>query len=133
MIDHVNEERGLSIVTCKFGIDGEGGFLKLCLSIQAPYQLNSEDVLPRRHTFKEGIASKKISDSGVNKLLIIGIVPGCKETYNKLKMLCSAININDVNGVYAVDLKVANILCGIGCHSSTYPCTWCFAHKDKLD
>lgn len=134
-IEFVSSKRGSMMFNCKFGIDGGGGFLKLCLSLQSPHQMHVEsNNTPQRLAYKEGIVSKKFLDSGVKKLFILGLVPGCQETYKNINMLCSKINMLDIdNAVFAVDLKVANLLCGIGTHSSLYPCTWCFASKNKLD
>ena len=121
----------MSTVNCKFCCDAGQGSLKLCLSIQSPYRKNSDDS-PRRHIYEEGIVPKTFADSGVKKLIVIEIAPDCKEIYNNIKILFESIDIQNVNGVYASDLKLANLLCGLGPYSSTFPCTWCFAHRDKI-
>lgn len=92
LIEFVTKKRGLSIFNCVFGIDGGGGFLKLCLTIQSPPEMDSDNV-PCRQTYDDGIVAKRFCDAGVKKLLIIGIVSACKETYNNINMLCSDIYI----------------------------------------
>jgi len=53
--------------------------------------------------------------------------------YENVFQLWTALGIQRFVGTIAVDLKLANILCGIMAHSSMFPCTWCYARKDKLN
>ena len=49
-----------------------------------------------------------------------------------MQQLFSELNISPFNGTIATDLKLANILVGIMAHSSTYPCTYCYAKSNEL-
>lgn len=132
-IESVKEKRGVNEVHLKFGIDGGGNFLKLSLSIQSIHHDAPES---GRMKYKQGVASKQFRDSGVKKLFIIGATESTQENYTNVAQLWSAIDINTslnkFNGTIATDLKLANILSGIMAHSSSYPCTYCFAEKGNL-
>lgn len=124
-IEVVVQERNIRDYHLKFGLDGGGKVLKLCLSIQETSpSLDSEKV-------------KGFKDSGVKKLFIIGIVESAIENYHNVKSLWDKLNINkflsqQMDGTVTTDLKLANILCGLMSHSASYPCTWCIAAKAKL-
>lgn len=133
LIEHIKERRGVSEVNLKVGIDGGGGFLKLCLSLQSPYQTNSDVLNLNEPSYETCKIAKKFHDSGVKKLLILAIAPSCQETYNNINSLHKAIELHNIDATLAIDLKVANLIVGIMSHSCMYPCTWCFAHKDHLD
>ena len=60
-------------VHLKFGIDGGGGFLKICLSIQLLNENGIENNSRKRQTYDEGVTAKKMKDSGVKKLFFIGL------------------------------------------------------------
>jgi hypothetical protein len=131
LIQYVKQERQSSEVHLKFGIDGGGGFLKICLSIQSTN--NNEKSGSCRQKYEEGIAAKRFKDTGVKKIFILGLAQSSQENYENVSKLWSVINVNDFDGTIATDLKLANILVGIMSHSSLFPCTWCYAMKDKLD
>lgn len=48
-------------------------------------------------------------------------------------MLWSLLNIEDFQGTTATDLKLANILVGIGSRASTYPFLSCTTMKNELN
>lgn len=52
----------------KFGVDGGGGFLKVCLSIQTIEGDDNESIDGSRLKYKDGAASERFLDSGVKKL-----------------------------------------------------------------
>ncbi|CAH0555135.1 unnamed protein product [Brassicogethes aeneus] len=130
LIQFIKEKRSLSQYHLKFGIDGGGGFLKICLSIQSTVE--NEDSRKCKQKFEDGICAKRFKDSGVNKLIILALAPSSQENYENVSQLWSEININNFKGTIATDLKLANILVGIMSHSSNYPCTWCYASKNNL-
>ena len=53
----------------KFGIDGGGGFLKFCLSVQSVDKLNCGSDIPLRQSYNEGVRAKKFKDAGVKKVI----------------------------------------------------------------
>lgn len=136
LIEHVINKRSLNEVQLdlKFGIDGGGGFLKVCVSIQCfEHELDSAQRNIKRQRYQEGLSAKKFKDSGVKKILLIGLVPQMQENYDNIVKLWSLLKINDLKGTIATDLKLANILTGIMSHASSFPCTWCIAPKNQLD
>lgn len=131
-MEFVRQKREVSATEThlKFGMDGGGGFLKICLSVQSTERDTSSDY--KRRKYFDGIFSKRFRHSGVKKIFILALAEGAQENYENVSKLWSALDLNKFVGTIAVDLKLANILCGIMAHSSLYPCTWCFARKDKL-
>ena len=58
-----------------------------------------------------------------------------QENYYNLNKIWQKLNLNDLlkdDATISTDLKLANLICGIGTHASTFPCTWCTAEKNKL-
>ena len=129
-IEHVKEVREVSESLLKIGIDGGGGFLKICLSVQSTENAKPET---KRSRYEDGIASKRFKDSGEKKLFLLAISSGSQENYENVAKLWTMLNIHAFDGTIATDLKLANILVGIMAHSSSHPCTWCFAKKDELN
>lgn len=136
LIKFVKISRNLqSKIYIKFGIDGGGGFLKVCLSILSEETNDKiiESKKSNRQTYSEGVAAKKFKDSGVKKLFLIGVAESVQENYDNVGMLWSLMNIRQFQeATISTDLKLANILTGLMAHSSVYPCTWCTADKDNL-
>lgn len=110
----------------KFGIDGGGGFLKICLSIQTNVNQSHNKNLRQKNEY--GIYAKKFKDSGVNKLLILALAPNSLENYKNVQFE-SALSINQLRGTMTTDLKLTNILVDIMSHSCIYPCTWVHCKK----
>lgn len=111
-------------VMIKISIDGGGGFLKICLSI-----FDKDDPT----SISDGALSKKFMESGVKKIIIIGIVPDIPENYVNVKRLwlnCGAEKLNHYT--IATDLKLCNILLGMMSHSSCHPCPWCDIKKEVI-
>lgn len=125
-IDYVVKDRNLKDYYLKFGIDGGGKFLKICLSIQ--------DTSGHKDSDK---SKSNFKDSGVKKLFILAIAQSTQENYHNVKLLWDKLNINkflseQMDGTVTTDLKLANILFGLMSHSASYPCTWCVARKGNL-
>lgn len=125
----VQEKREQGHIHLKFGIDGGGGFLKITLSLQNVIQRSNRTL---RQKYNDGIASKKFSDAGVKKLILVGVVPCAQENYPNVSTLWKLLKINDFKGTIATDMKLANILAGLMGHSSCNPCAYCTATKDYL-
>jgi hypothetical protein len=51
--------------------------------------------------------------------------PHLKENYTDIKKALKLIDYDNHGWPVIADLKLLNILCGIGCHSSTNPCLFC--------
>jgi len=138
-IIYCNDVEGLIASTCsargidmseaniKIGIDGGGGFMKICLNIFTDD--SSNDAHPRRKTPNE-----ILNNSSVKKLIIIAISPDVKETYHNVKKILELLEIDLMafEYTYALDLKLANIIAGIQAHGATYPCLWCECPKAKF-
>ena len=108
----LNEEN----VFVRVGLDGGGGFLKVCLSLFDLTASPSKNVL-----------AKKFKDSGVKKVIIIGITPNVPENYVNVKKVWLSIGLQSMQKSFtiATDLKLCNILLGLMSHSSMHPCCWC--------
>lgn len=129
LVEFLCQKRGLNADTASFkiGIDGGGGFLKVCLNI---YENNSSEMDAHRC----GLLKKGTSNTSVKKLIILAIAPKVKETYGNLRFILNMLNIKEVDFVFftAVDLKMGNILAGIQSHSSTHPCMYCECPKHEF-
>lgn len=132
LIEFIKEKRNVSNVRLKFGIDGGGGSLKICMSIQSD-ESELEPSPKKRQKYSEEVASKSFQDSGVKKLIILGLVQNVQESYGNVKDLWSDIGIDSKHGKVAADLKLCNIMAGIMPASSSYPCTWCEVPKGSLE
>lgn len=86
-------------------------------------------------------------DSGVEKLLLAAKVEKLEESHESVRVLFNLIKLSNVKGrvlgpddkllcqgfVLSADHKLINLALGLMSHSSTYPCSWCDAHKNSLD
>lgn len=127
-IEFVLKSREIMDYHLKFGLDGGGKFLKLCLSIQSTA---TADIIRN----SGGRAVQRFKDSGVKKLFILAISPSTQENRHNVKLLWDKLGINKFlsYGTITVDLKLANMLVGIMGHSASYPCPWCVSRKANLD
>ena len=98
------------MIIISVGIDGGGGFLKICMSI---FDIN--DPFPHAQS---GLA-KKFIESGVKRVFLIGIVPDVPDNYVNVKRLWvnSGLESLDKRFTVATDLKLCNILLGMMSHS----------------
>lgn len=116
------------------GIDGGGGFLKLCLSLCNPTQPDLEHQENKRSKLSDGVAQKKLKDTSVKKLFILAIVQDLQENYHNVLTLWTLLQLTSSLYTFAImDLKLANIMIGLMSHSCAHPCTWCNISKDRLD
>ena len=108
----------------RVGIDGGGGFFKVCLSV-----FDKDDPFPHI----ESNLSRKFKESGVKKVFILALVPGIQENYVNVKRIWVNLCLHRLQKyTIAADLKLCNILLGMMSHSSCHPCCWCDATKDNL-
>ncbi len=129
LINFVIKERGFSGHRLKLGLDGGGGFLKATLNVieQAPFSPPSSPVAKKAPS----LGGDRFLDTGVKKLFIVGIAQGVPESYENMKLLLQQLSITP-SFCTSTDLKLSNIIVGLGLHSSSCPCTWCEAHKDDF-
>jgi len=111
----------------KLGMDGGGGFFKICISLVDLDSSISPEMKKRKLAFHQHSLS-----TSVKKLFIVSIVEDVTESHANIGSLLKNLNLEKVNLVVACDLKVANILCGIQSHSSMHPCCFCDVSKDNL-
>lgn len=131
-IDYVICTRNVTEPHLKFGTDGGGKFLKICLSFQSSKIVENEARVSRKEQ------AENFKNSGVKKLFMLAIVQSTQENYNNIKILWDRLNINQFlsaerNGTITMDLKLANIICGLMNHASTHPCTWCVSKKNNFE
>lgn len=92
-------------VLIKVGVDGGGGSLKVCLSIQEYSQTKNGP-----------------KDSGINKLFILAVAFGADEKYEILKLIFEKINLQSLLScffekfVFVGDLKIVNLILGKNCY-----------------
>ena len=132
LISKVEETRNKSYSFVKIGLDGGGGFFKVCLTL---HNVSDNKHMAKRQTYADGVAAKKMADTGVQKLFIIGMVPDIPENYENVISVWSKLLIEGIHQKYTVatDLKLANIMIGLMSHTSLHPCTWCDVEKDRLE
>lgn len=132
LIDDVKEVRKVDEALIKIGADSGGNFLKITLSIQS---LDDELIHlneTKRQKYNDAVDLKRFKDSGVNKLFLIGLTEFSEENHHNISVLWNLLQLKDFEGKITADLKLLNIFIGLMTHSSSYPCTWCIAHKDDL-
>lgn len=119
---HIKEERGIKEdvdVQQKIGIDGGGGFFKVCLNIIKKDKADDVKSPPKK--------KPAYKDGGVKKLLIIGIVQEISETYYNAKTILKLLGIEKIDFVIATDYKLCNILLGLSPHGAKHRCPYCIA------
>ena len=82
LIDKVIAERNLPAddALVRVGIDGGGGFLKICVSIFDIHNQHS--------------TSTNFKDSGVKRIFIVAITPNVQENYVNCKKLWNAVGLH---------------------------------------
>lgn len=89
LIKHVQETRKTVETDLKIEIDGGGGFLKICFSIQ----LREDWWKPWKWTevlsYKDGISAKTFEDTSIKKLFILALAPSTQEHYENVNHLWS--------------------------------------------
>jgi hypothetical protein len=100
----------------KVGLDTGQGFLKVSLSIVDP---------------AEPVKTGASKCTGVNKLFIVAIAP-VKELHQNVEFILSKIKASEASVLYTVDLKMANILCGLQSAACKHPCPWCETQDTEL-
>ena len=132
LLDGVIEKRDLEFerFDFKIGIDGGGGFVKICQNI---VRRQEEETTKKRRLYKDGIEGEAHADTSVHKLLILAIVPDVPETYENVSDIWKMVDLKPLEEYgdvkIAADLKLCNIMLGLQSHASNHPCSWCNIEK----
>ena len=81
-----------------------------------------------RSTYADPIFDIEDNDNGINSLFLVALTPKYKEDYILVSQVISKLKLEKVTEprfVNGGDQKYINLLCGVGEHSSTCPCSWC--------
>lgn len=122
-------------IVIKLMADGGKGFFKISMTIlpkdysQETSDSDIEEIPPKkkRTTYEEGgTLGKKANLNGVNRLIMLCVVPNIKETYDNVKILWDLMNLNKIPFKFVSDYKLLLIIIGQQTASSTYPCPFCF-------
>ena len=140
LIDHICEHRNFNAgdkYFIKIGIDGGGSFLKVCLNIEKYEEFPNQSSQNKTWSYADGACAKKYKDSGVRKLMIVGIIEGVCESHENVKIILDLLEFEvlgntDFYNTYALDMKIANIFLGLGTSTSKYPCPWCEVSRDEF-
>lgn len=134
LIEDVKKSRGVDEVHLKFSADSGGSFLKITLSMQSLDYDSVNRIHPKRRSYSDDKNIGKVfKDSGVDKLLLLGLIEFSEENHENLSLLWDLFQLKKFKGSIVADLKLTNILHGLMTHISSYPCTWCIASKENLD
>ena len=136
LLDFLKEKRSFdsdSELFTKVGIDGGGGFLKVCLMVDQVGPVRESEPRPKQtFSYEKGAFQKKLKFSGVKKLMVVAIVQNVCENFDNTKILLDLTNLNAISFVSSVDMKMANCLLGLGTAASSYPCPWCEQPKSSF-
>ena len=122
--------------------DGGQGFLKFCATLVPPYTNpevssdvadweasfnNPESPIKKRSLYKDGGGIGKYKLSSVKRVILICLVPDCKETHRNMKIHFELTELNKISFIFVSDFKL--LLTTLGCHtvSASYPCPYCLA------
>jgi hypothetical protein len=131
LIERVSAERGHAQppVLFKLGLDSGRGTLKA----SASFLFSGDPLLEtggppskKKRTFEDDILGH-FKDSGVKKLLLLGISTNTSEDYANLEKFLGALDLNSeqFSPVLCADLKVINCALGIMPCASRHPCPYC--------
>ena len=155
LLDKVIESRGLVGNFCiKAMADGGQNFFKISLCIMpASYSPKNEESsmqedcydesdpedsvdfnCPKKRTLysEGGRLSKKGKLSSVNRLILLCVVPGIKETHANIQLLFDLTKLNDIPFKFVADFKLLLIVNGQQTATSSYPCPYCFVSLNEL-
>lgn len=139
LIEFIVAKRKLSAFRTQIGMDGGGGFVKICLTLASSKSDEIESVPIKcnqaKWKYENGVAANQHKDTSVKRLIIIGICPNVQENYSNMDTLWTMVGLGNINSTPTIstDLKLANIISGIMSHSSTFPCRYCEAQSGQLE
>ena len=65
-------------------------------------------------------------------MIILALAEEVKESYDNLQIMMRPMNLHNIQFNCSVDLKVASLILGIPCATSTYPYIYCELNKNKF-
>lgn len=113
----------------KIMADGGQGFFKVCMTILPGNYVSDPDSASDSTQAKRMKFDKLTS---VHKLIMLGIVPQIKESYENVKKLFDLIQINDIPFKFVSDFKLLLIINGQQTATATFPCPYCFVTLKQL-
>ncbi|CAH0555061.1 unnamed protein product [Brassicogethes aeneus] len=133
LVDFIFEKRNIEhIEQSKIKVMADGGqdFFKISLSISIPEDNLKENDLDKSknvstYSTGESMANKRKLTS-VFKLLLLGIVPWIKETYDNFKILVELTKLNEIPFKFLGDLKLVLLVNGQQTATASYTCPYCF-------
>lgn len=158
LIQFINKKRGNNPqhVLNKVMVDSGRGFLKVCISV-IPFNLprpcnNKRDMIgvedledledsddsdssEDKHTEKPQCKGDQSLGkvTGVNRLILVAIVPDVPEHRHNLGVIFDAIGLDGSNITFVADMKVLSPVLGLQGFTAATPCLWCDAERDHLD
>lgn len=97
--------------------DGGQGFLKLCLTILPSDFDENED--------PSNDSGSKYKFTSVKKVILLCVVPECKESYENMELLFRITDVNKIQFLFAADFKLLLITIGLQTSRSSFPCPFC--------
>ena len=135
MIETCIEKRELQFSKLRFkiGIDGGGGFLKICQNIILDTEEGEVTTPKKRRLYTDGTEGDAHRDTSIYKLHILALVPDIPENYFNVAKLWNLLDLEPLEDYgdikVAADLKLCNIMLGLQSHASNHPCSWCDIDK----
>ena len=117
--------------------DTGGAFFKFCMQVIDLTKVLLEK--PKgRACLTDGLFSQEYNENGVNRILILAIVPGAniQETHDLVSKVMELMNLRILNCkkiIHTGDQKYTNIITGCGSHTSSFPSPICFIFHKNLD
>ena len=110
-------------VLTRVSMDGDGS-LKIIANVFSRHQ-------DPQVTFKYQ-GGKGESLSGVNKAIILAYCEDLQESHYNMGIILELLQIHELHGVIASDLKLINIILGLSSQGGKYTCVYCEEEKKEL-
>ena len=84
-----------------------------------------------RRKYTDGLPdTAKFKSGGVKKLIVLGVFPDAKEEPELLEEFFQKLNLEPGSFLFCADLKLINIVLGLGTHASKHPSPFCDWEKN---
>ena len=131
LLDFVCNKRNLTgDLIIKLYMDGGQGTFKLCLSIFPKSQGQEYMSKPGRSTYQDPGDEFKLTS--VKRVIILAIVSDIPETHHNIQLIFDKTKVNNIPFKFCVDYKVLLLTIGMQNALATYPCPFCYIHKDDM-